>query len=88
MRGIGTVLLVIGIVGLVLGTGPLVLVGILNPKSTAVGPGLLMVVTFPPSALSTGLGVMLRKMAKNRAAKERDIWTIEPVRHDRHDRAA
>lgn len=88
MRGFGTALLVIGVLGLVLGTGPLVLVAIVNPKSTAVGPGLLMVVSFPPSALCVGLGVLLRKIAKKRAAEERDLWTIEPVSHGRQDRAA
>lgn len=80
--------MVIGVLGLVLGTGPLVVVMVVDPKSTAIGPGLLMVVTVPPSVLSLAAGLGVRRWVRERAAGEGDTGTVERARYDRPDRAA
>jgi hypothetical protein len=90
MDGLGKVLVWLGVLGLVVGILPLVVVAVVNPKSTAVGPGLLMVVMVPLSLLCWSAGAGLRKAARWRAERRAsdDLWRIEPARHERHDRAA
>lgn len=101
MTRFGRILMWLGGLGLVIGFGPLAVVAVIDPKSTAVGPGLLMLLMVPPSVLCLGLGWALRKFGRNRderrageaadGARGGDFWRGEPgepVRHDRHDRAA
>lgn len=60
-RRIGTGLLRAGLALLVLGTGPLLAVIAVDPTSTAVGPGLLFLATFPPSLVLIAVGAALRR---------------------------
>jgi peptidoglycan/LPS O-acetylase OafA/YrhL len=89
---VGTVLACIGALGLVVGIAPLVMVVIVDPKSTAMGPGLLMVVTVPPSVLMLLVGLVLRgkkrKEPEEGAIVSGSFWRGGAVRHERHDRAA
>lgn len=48
-RAIGRTMLLLGALGLILGVGPLLVVAIINPKSNAIGLGLLAVFSFVPS---------------------------------------
>ncbi|MFM9996299.1 MAG: hypothetical protein ACKVU4_10925 [Phycisphaerales bacterium] len=66
-RRIGTGLLRAGAALLVVGVGPLVAVMIVDPTSTAVGPGLLFVATFPPSLVLVAIGAALRRARLNDA---------------------
>lgn len=92
MDKLGRVLVWLGVLGLLLGFGPLVVVGMINPKSTAVGPGLLMVALVPPSFLCWAVGAALRKVARRRdpyrvsRTDRHRAWGSEPVRHEHHDR--
>ncbi len=101
MARLGNWLLTLGVLGLIVGIGPIMVVAVVNPKSTAVGPGLLMVLMVPVSGLCLGLGWGLRAMGRSRAIRRADeaaeglragnFWrgeSGETVRHDRHDRAA
>jgi hypothetical protein len=64
----------------------------INPKSTAVGPGLLMVALVPPSFLCWAVGAGLRKIARYRdpypvgRSDRHTPGRIEPLRHEQHDR--
>lgn len=66
MKLIGVWLIGLGVAGFVLGTGPLVVVAVVDPTSTAVGPGLLMLVTFWPSVACLGLGLWLRALGRRK----------------------
>lgn len=104
MTQYGRFLIWLGALGLVIGFLPLALIGMVNPKSTAVGPGLLMVLVVPPSLLCLGLGLVIRQFGRFRdgrrsaddadTARGGDFWRGEPTgplrhnAHDRHDRAA
>jgi hypothetical protein len=90
MDGLGKVLVWLGVLGLVVGILPLAVVAVVNPKSTAVGPGLLMVAMVPISFVCWAAGAGLRKVARWRAGRRRadDEWRFETSGIGRRDRAA
>lgn len=63
-RAPGTALLWTGGLMLALGTGPLVVIGVLDPKSNPIGPGLLAFFTFWPSIGLIVAGAVRRLAAR------------------------
>ncbi len=69
MERLGRAMVWLGALGLAVGILPLLVVAVVDPSSTAVGPGLLMVVTVPPSLLLVAVGGRVRAFGRRRAAR-------------------